>query len=439
MKQTTIFRQLIYNIVFPVVLALIILGVINFRNTRNNLKEASRAQNFLISDQIIRVLQFQDITLSVVEENLNTKLEQISNELVNSYFASTKKITKADLSKIRAEMKLDPKLYDFYVIDTNGIVVNTTFTKDMGLNFFGFGEEHEMMIRKIFRDKRFVSEKFTVENHTRRLKKYTYQTTNDGLYIIELGVYSSTADEIIDVIKSTLEEFSVKQSTIVASELFMNADNPFSLSKTDVIDPKEKEILIERFEKKDTLLVEFKEDKRYLSKQYFYMEMSDSELYKGSVVRIVTDRTDEINDMYFKLLSYIMLFLLIMIVIIVLIYQKTRTITNPIKNLLSHVNRISNGNLSERAEVVGNNEITTLSRKFNVMIEQLEEFYNELDQKVKERTAEVVAQKEEIQSQRDAIERQMDRTTKAHYGQHSLCQAFAKCNFAYYRAGKQFV
>ena len=67
-----------------------------------------------------------------------------------------------------------------------------------------------------------------------------------------------------------------------------------------------------------------------------------------------------------------------------LLYRKTKVITDPIKKLVMSVNRITDGHLNERAEVTGNNEITGLSEKFNLMIAQLEEYYNELEQKVRE-------------------------------------------------------
>lgn len=408
MKQTTVFRQLIYNIVFPVVIALIILGVINFRNTRLILKEGSKTRNFLISDEITQVLKFQDVTMSVLEDNLNPMLEQLSNKLTVNYFVSTKNIAKVDLNFIREELSLESNLYDIYVIDTNGVVVNTTFKKDMGLNFFSFGEEHKALIKRIFKAGVFKSEKFTFEAKTRRLKKYTYQPTLDGNYIVELGVYSSTADEIVNIIKKALEELTIKEKSIVGGELFMNADNPFSLTKTEELDPIEKEFIKQRFVKKDNVLIEKKVDRRHLSYQYLFMDSKNSELYKGSVIKIVSDRTAEIKDEYFRLLSYVLIFIVVLITIITLIYRKTRNITNPIRKLVTNVNRIADGNLSERAEVAGNNEITTLSQKFNVMIEQLEELYTDLDKKVKERTAQVVAQKEEIEAQRDEIEKHRD-------------------------------
>jgi len=408
MRQTTVFRQLIYNIVFPVVIALIILGVINFRNTRLILKESSKTRNFLISDEITQVLKFQDVTLKVLEDNLNPMLERVSSNLILKHFKSTKTITSADLNEIRNELKLDSTLYDFYVIDTNGVVVNTTFKKDLGLNFFSFGEEHKALIKRIFKEGEFKSEKFTIENNTRRLKKFTYQPTLDGNYIIELGVYSSTADEIINIIKKTLDDISIKETSIVSAELFMNADNPFSLTKTDEVGETEKEYIKQRFVSKDSTLINKKLQRRHLSSQYFYMDSKNSELYKGSVIRIVSDRTSEIKDEYIRLLVFVGIFIAVLISIISLIYSRTRLITNPIRKLVTNVNRIADGNLSERAEVAGNNEITTLSQKFNVMIEQLEELYTDLDKKVKERTAQVVAQKEEIEAQRDEIEKHRD-------------------------------
>jgi serine phosphatase RsbU (regulator of sigma subunit) len=403
MKQTSIFQQLIYNVVIPVVVALILMAVFNFRSTRVLLKENRETRNFLISDELIQVLKFQDITLSMIEEKLNPELEAISNEITLKYLLSAKKMEHIDLKALRFKMGLDSTLYDFYIIDTSGVVVNTTFDKDLGLNFFSFGKEHEMHIKQIFKNGEFANEKFTIEASTRRLKKYTYQPTLSGDYILELGVYSQAADEVIDIIKNMLDESSKKHSTIVSAELFMNADDPFSLTKTKEIEADEKLFIKQRFEKTDSVTVERRIDDRFLSFQYIYTASNDSQLYKGSVIRIVSDRTDEIKSELISLMVFLAFFVVILVLIVFLIYKKTRVITNPIKKLVEHVNRISSGNLSERADVSGSIEIVTLSRRFNKMIAELEDLYNDLEQKVKDRTAEVVAQKEELEKQRDLL------------------------------------
>lgn len=414
--RTTIFKQLIVNIMLPVVAAMLLLGGINYITTRNLLKTSSNTKNILISNTITQVLRFQDITLSVLEENINAKVGDMSEYIVSYVFKSTQGIEQADLHQLRASLGLDSVLYDFYIINTDGIVVNTTFRPDMGLNFFAFGEEHEQMLRGIFRQGRFVSEKFTIEAATRRMKKYTYQPTLDRRYIVEVGLRSATADDIIGLIKSTLNEISLREPSVVSAELFMNADDPFSLTKDEPLGPEERDFLKQRFQRRDTVQIERRHNGRRLAYQYFFMELGTSELYKGSVVRIVSDRTHELRGQLLRLGGYGLLFMLVLSLISIIVLRKTRQITRPIKLLADSVNRIAEGDLSQRAEVAGNNEITTLSVSFNSMIMQLEELYFVLDRKVKERTDEVVAQKNEIEQQRDMLEEHRKHITDSiHY------------------------
>jgi hypothetical protein len=61
--------------------------------------------------------------------------------------------------------------------------------------------KNSMYLLEIFKKRRFTSEKFAIEATTKRLKKYTYQPTKDGKYIIELGIYSPQADTLIQFIK----------------------------------------------------------------------------------------------------------------------------------------------------------------------------------------------------------------------------------------------
>ena len=89
-------------------------------------------------------------------------------------------------------------------------MVNTTFKKDLQLHFFSFGESHKNYLLNILHGHEFVSERFAIESTTKRLKKYSYQPTRDGKYIVEIGTYSKRADEIIEFIKNHLNNISSK-------------------------------------------------------------------------------------------------------------------------------------------------------------------------------------------------------------------------------------
>jgi len=397
MRKTTIFKQLILNIVIPAVSALLILGAFNYSQTKSILIESIDTKNKIISEEIIHIMELQDVALEIVEQYLNPVMESYSSELIHNYFKNTNNIEFADLHKISEELGMDPEMEDIYIINKEGIIVNSTFESDLGLNLFSFGEDHKQMILKIFKEGKYVNERFTVESSTKRLKKYTYHPTIDGEYIIELGIYSRPADELINSIKKTVNKLEQNQPSIAGVDLFISKDNPISLNKNIELSEEEIAFMKERFVKQDSIRIPKKINKQNLFYNYLYIHRANTDLYKGAVIRIISDRTREDILLRNELIKFVSIFGLTIFIVIILLYRKTKVITSPIKRLVEKVNRVTDGHMDERADVIGNNEITTLSQKFNSMIEELESYYNELEQKVKDRTAEVVRQKEVIE------------------------------------------
>ena len=88
-KSTTIFRQLVLNVITPVVIAIFILGLINYTQTRNILLESSLTKNQIITDEIKNILSFQDYSLELVEETMDKSMERYSNAIVNQFSTST--------------------------------------------------------------------------------------------------------------------------------------------------------------------------------------------------------------------------------------------------------------------------------------------------------------------------------------------------------------
>jgi hypothetical protein len=131
-----------------------------------------------------------------------------------------------------------------------------------------------------------------MEAKTKRPKKYTYQPTRDRKYIIELGVYSKKADEIVAIIEEFKRALKNESKGIIDVELFLMADKAFSLN----IDAREIEghqnILLNAFNNRDTTVVERYKNSWY-QYQYISMERSASKLYKGSVIRIISDVTEQ--------------------------------------------------------------------------------------------------------------------------------------------------
>ncbi len=402
-RQTTIFNQLILNIIVPTLGALMIMALVNFVSTKALITNSNNEKNRIISREITELLEFQELAISIIEKSMTTRMESLSEKIVNDYLSDTRDIEHTNLDAIRKSLGMDPETEDIYIIDRNGIIVNTTFKNDLGFNLFKLGEEHKNHLLHVFDTGTFVNTRFAVEASTNKPRKYTYQATTDRNYIVEIGAYSDEADEVLRRIEDIKTEIMADNKGIIDLEIFFMADTIFSFNKTPTIFEGKENMLAKTFADKDTISILEKSGRSWYQYDYLYMLRDESQLYKGSVMRIVSDRTSEKMLLRRELSKFIGLFSLTLLIVSFLIYRKTRVITMPIKNLVESVDRITGGHLDGRAEVVGNNEVTRLSEKFNMMIDELEKYYNELEQMVKDRTAEIEKQKLEIEAQRDVL------------------------------------
>ncbi len=405
MKSTTIFRQLILNVIVPVVLALMLLFTLNHYRTKDILVEANDTKNHLIANEIRSTLEFQDLALEIIEEDIERKLRGYSDKIINDLFKNSSDLKNVDLDSIRNVLGMDSKNEDIYIIDKSGTIINTTFKKDRKLNLFAFGENHKQFLLNIWKSGEFHSERFALEQRTKRIRKYSYQPTADGKYIIELGVYSAQADEAIRFINKSLKRETSEREGILSVDLFiLSEENIFSLNSDSKLNSNHDDVLNDVIKTEGEY--QFFDDDEGPSIHYHYQFMGrkNTSLYKGSIIRIKSDRSKDGEVLRKTLWQSIGIFSFFIFAVIILIYRKTRIITFPIKKLVENIDRITDGNLNERALVEGNNEITKLSEQFNKMLSRLEEYYSVLEQKVKERTAEILKQKNEIEEQKKSIE-----------------------------------
>ena len=380
LNNKTIFGQFFINVTLIIVLALLILATIYYQYTRKILVNSFEEKNSIIYGKIKDILAMQDASLEVLENSVDKRAKQLSRILWIT-LQNEDSLENLNLERLRREIGMDAETEDIYLINRQGIVVNTTFKNDLYLNFYNFGEEHKKYLINVFNNRKFVSERFAIEASTRRMKKYTYQPIQNGKYILELGFYSEKADEIANFVKNMLNKLSDENPNIISVDLFIGKDAPFSLNKPNI--PLNETNLIyikEVFDKGNNIEHQKYFDGKKVHVQYIYMSRKNTDLYKSSVIRIITDRSDERNALANITFYSLLIFGVALIVIIFFIYRKAKNITRPIENLVANVKRIASGNFRERAKVEGDNEIAVFSRHFNHMLNEIERYYDELEE-----------------------------------------------------------
>lgn len=397
--KTTIFRQLILNIIVPVIVAVLLFSFVSYYLNYQKLQENYASQQKEIEQRSIDLLGLYDLGLSAHESSFATRMEKISNLLVHTYFKNTAGIDTVDLFRVSRDAGIDTSKEFIYVINDKAVIVNTTFAKDLGLDFSKRDTAYCVYMNNIRAKNLFVCDRFTNEEITHKIKKYSFHSTEDQKYLIELGFSSEAANEMWEMVQQKVNAISKTYSEIERIDLLTaipNAKNPKvylgldTVYKNLVHDKKPRHVELLRGGKR--IFVDF-----------FFLKMKASDMYEGYVVQILSNDSREKELVNSEIKKSLIIFFAIIIPLLLLVYFRAKKLTTPIILLTSKAKNIAAGNLKERAEVSGNNEISELSETFNKMVTELQESYEGLEQKVKDRTSEIENQKQVIEEKNKEV------------------------------------
>ncbi len=378
-KYRSIYYQLLFNIVLPVITVLLLIGIFSYNNTKTILHQNSETERNFIYDEIKSFIELQYVALSIIEEPMKKQMAVYSSELVNNIFSNTINIENADLYQIRKELGMDPRQFDIYIINNEGIVVNTTFREDLYINFFSFGKAHKDYLGQILKTGNFDSPQFFFEHKTKRYKKYSYQATTDKKYIIEIGLYSSQADHVYNYMNNHIDSIPKKKANLLAVDLFFYGDIPYPFNLKHEFIPDHLHVIPQILQGKPASLTHQK-NKKEIYYTYLYIKNINPSIFSGTIVRIANDPTSQKQFIKTESIKIIIVVLISIILVYILIYFRSRAIVLPIRHLIDKTRRIANGQYSERVNEEGNNELLVLARTFNQMVTNIQERNKQIEE-----------------------------------------------------------
>lgn len=380
-KINSIYKQLLANIILPVIICLLIIGIFSFRNTKTILRLNNETEQNFIYDEIKSFIELQFVALTIIEEPMANLMQEYSTTLVDEYFDNTFNIENTNLNSIQNELEMDKQNVDIYVINRDGIVVNTTFREDLYFNFYSFSEAHKNYLLEVFSRGEFDSPKFFFEHKTKRYKKYSYHPTNDGKYIIEIGLYSTQADQIYDYMISHLENIPNKKPNLVSVDLFFLASGkPYPLNLKHEFIPDHLPSIPKMVEGEVVTIPFEKENNDFINYTYFYLEDTSHKIFNGNIIRIANDTTTQLNFIKKEKRKILFVLIIALALFYFIIYFRAKMIVHPIQHLIEKSKIIANGNYRERVVVEGDNELSLLSENFNKMVNNIEERNNQIEQ-----------------------------------------------------------
>ncbi len=414
-KRKSVFKILLTRIFAIVILFNIIQAGLNINETVSLQKRSEEMRKQKVQDEIISIIDSWNSVLKSIETTFYTIQSKAVHKLIN--LQPVHDLKSVDLSKQLVLLELDSTFHDFYIIE-DGIIVNTTYSPDLGLNFYDFGEKHKEFLFHVLETGNFTPERFELESSTRRLKCYSYQATEDREYIIEIGSYSETADLIMQMFRDRLTRIIEENADILSVNFWIGSeDAQIGFLDDPVIYDLQDSLIVQADQMKTEIEKRFEKDDRLMTADFIYLELEKStQSFSDVVVSIITDITDHNVPVYNIIKKQVLITLVFLTLLLLVLILATRSLKFVLRDLLQKTTAIAQGSLHERVKVTGENEFTTLAEHFNHMVENLETSYKELNQKniliedknkiLEDQNEEITAQRDEIEAQRDEIEAQ---------------------------------
>lgn len=398
MKKMNILQQQLLNIIAPMLLFVLVFLGYNYYSGKEKLRELKQEQIKHLTLEIKNLVDLYDQGMVLHEASFNKRMEQMSKLIIEEE-AKGIDLSTANLYKLSVKLGLDTVTESIYIIDTNAVICNTTFKNDLGLNFRKIAPDFAKFFDKIREEGKFSADRFGLEMSTKKIKKYSFIPSTTKRFVIELGFYSDKADGLQSLMLKKVQLSAASYSSLRGTKIDAVIKNIPSL-----VFEKRFDAIINKViqEKKDQVLMEEKDGLK-VSNHFVCIEIANTGLYDSYILQVVTDNQQERELLKSEFVKFLKILVFFIFPLSLFIVFRARVLIKPIKNLSEKTKRIRQGNLSERIEISGATEIAELSANFNHMVEELQESYSGLEDKVKERTKEIEHQKKIIEEKQKEI------------------------------------
>lgn len=177
---------------FVVLAVILTISYQNYQNVKVVLQAHYQTQQQLIERGILDAVRSTDTISRIVDEQFSEKMKERSEVLLQKYRVNHD-LSRWDLKQLKKQFGD----YDIYVIDSDLVVVSTTFEKDLGLDFKRFSN-FARLLRARLDGNQFAADRLDVSINTGLMKKYSYMPTPDHRYLLELSIDTKNEFPTID-------------------------------------------------------------------------------------------------------------------------------------------------------------------------------------------------------------------------------------------------
>lgn len=362
-------------------LVAIVLSLIDYSQLKATILSEKAVQYQLVEDRIIHAVKNVDLVYGVFEQDMEERMKGALEKLAKNYQANSA-LSAWDYAALREQYGMD-----FFVIDRNIKVVQSSVASDVGLDFSQSGAFAEVLKKRIDGSE-FSADGMEVSVNSGQIKKFAYLPTGDHKYLLEASMNLQDSDlfqtfNFLDVSKEIAGKYSI------VKEITVYSHDGYALGKKGE-DGKALRIA-QRFAPtfetafSTQTIKEFHESTGEDDQTYRYipykLDESANDLSRSRVVEIVYNNTERNEVLANSLRSALLKMAAAVAGALILSFVLSRLITGPLDHMRKMIAQTAEFDLREQIvakEQVTEDEISLMAKSILVMREQLREVASKL-------------------------------------------------------------
>ena len=359
--------------------ALILLSYTDFTKAKSDLEDNFDFMVEQTAENITGAYDLVEVGFRILSLSLEDTMKKAFEPFIQDYYSVGGKVDQIDLAKIKKGLGDE---FDLYIINDKGVIIHTTFEKDLNLDFAKVAPSFNEKLQKIREESRYQGDRISSETLTGNVRKYGYWGTPDKKYILEIGIKSSQFEEPLknlDLLKIS-EGFEQFNPDLKSVNVF-NSNGTVS-NKPDFETTEEQKNRIRKVYDTGSRLDFIEAD---TSEKWVYVKAEvddeDGTASQGDkVIELIFDTSSleqQLDDLASSQIVFTLLFILIGGSMALFIANR---ISKPISSLTKSVETIANGDLE--ASIVGDTssrEVSNLSTGIVAMKDSIREKINDIE------------------------------------------------------------
>jgi len=168
-------------IIFSLLISLVI-ALFDYERLKERVYITHEEKILMAENEVIKSLHMIDEAYVLFDQDRAIEMENYSKQLIELY-STESDFNKWDFKALKEKLDMD-----IFIINSENVVINSSFTGDIGLDFEICCKSLAKVLHERRNSETFHHDGMDIHQKTSEIKKFSYMPTPDHKYIIELGV-----------------------------------------------------------------------------------------------------------------------------------------------------------------------------------------------------------------------------------------------------------